>query len=65
MSMKGASIMCKHVLAVKLARAMQDQGLLEVKIIEDNDWASLLLSSKSHLQKYESVRPAGAPKGKQ
>ena len=55
--MKGASIMCKHVLAVKLARAfgtqtdgaMQDQGLLEVKIIEDNDWASLLLSSKSHL----------------
>ena len=60
--------MCKHVLAVKLAAAFgpktegqPDSGLLDVKIIEDNDWASLLLSSKSHLQKYETVR-SGANK---
>ena len=62
--------MDKYVLAVRLARAfgsqteggLQDQGLIEVKIIEDNDFAPLLLSSKAHLQKYESVRPAGNKK---
>ena len=45
--------MCKHTLAAKLANALRGQGILEVKIIEDNDFAPLLLSSKSHLQKYD------------
>ena len=50
---KGMSCICKHILAAKLADALQNQGLLEVKIIEDNDFAPLLLSAKSHLQKYD------------
>ena len=47
--------MCKHVLAIHLAEALSDKmaGILEVKIIEDSDFAPLLLSTKSHLQKYE------------
>ena len=50
---KGSSVMCKHVLASRLAIAMQEQGLLEIKTIEDNDFAPLLLNSKAHQQKYE------------
>ena len=45
---KGSQCICKHVLAAKLAKAMEKQGLLEVKIIEDTDYAPLLLSSKAH-----------------
>ena len=47
------SCLCKHTLAAKLADALENQGLLETKIIEDNDFAPLLLSAKSHLQKYD------------
>ena len=46
---KGNSVICKYVLAARLAEAMKDQGMLEIKIIEDNDFAPLLLSAKSHL----------------
>ena len=53
MSEKGSSPLTKHVLAVKLATAMESVGLLEVKMIEDADFAPLLLSSKAHLQKYD------------
>ena len=42
--------MCKHVLATKLAEAM---NLCDAKNIEDNDFAPLMLSSKMHQQKYE------------
>ena len=48
LSEKGSSIMCKHVLAAKLAEAMEEQGLMETKLIEDNDFAPLYLSSKCH-----------------
>ena len=53
LSEKGSSVICKHVLASILGEAMQDQGLMELKMIEDNDFAPLLLSSKSHQQKYD------------
>ena len=46
---KGQSSVCKHTLAARLANALRDKSILEVKIIEDNDFAPLLLSSKSHL----------------
>ena len=48
LSEKGSSAICKHVLASILGEAMQDQGLMEIKIIEDNDFSPLLLSSKAH-----------------
>ena len=53
LSDKGSSVMCKHVLAARLALALESQGLLESKSIEDNDFAPLLLNSKAHQQKYE------------
>lgn len=45
LSEKGTAPMCKHVLATKMAEAL---NLCDVKNIEDNDFAPLLLSSKMH-----------------
>jgi len=55
MSERGSSLMCKHVLAIHLGEALneKDKELIQVKMIEDNDFTPLLLSSKNHLQKYE------------
>ncbi len=51
MDSKGSSLICKHVLAAKLASAMSKShpDKLNVKEIEELDYAPLLLSSKNHL----------------
>ena len=52
---KGSSMLCKHVLAAKLAEALGEAypDKLTVKEIEDMDFQPLLLGSKNHLTKFE------------
>ena len=53
---KGSSILCKHGLASHLARALGESHTdkLTVKEIEDQDFATLLLSSRDFLVKHET-----------
>ena len=62
LSEKGSSALCKHVLAARLAEALseQDKDVLQLKVIEDNDFAPLLLQSKHHLQKFDQKLALGA-----
>jgi len=49
----GSALFCKHVLAAKLAEALE---LTTLKVVEDRDFAPLYLSSRSHLTKYDDKR---------
>ena len=52
---KGSSMLCKHVLAAKLAEALSEgvPDKLTVKEIDDIDFHPLLLGSRLHLTKFE------------
>lgn len=56
---RGSSLICKHVLAVKLALAIGEgtpfRDKLCVKEIEDIDFQPLYLSSKMHVHKYDDA----------
>ena len=51
-------MLCKHVLAAKLAEALGEAypEKLTVKEIEDMDYQPLLLASKNHLTKFEDTK---------
>ena len=46
---KGISALDKYVIAAHLAEAMEARGYVEVKEIDDVDYAPLLLQSKAHM----------------
>ena len=58
LSDSGASMLCKHVLAAKLASALGEAhpDKLTVKEIEEQDYAPLVLSQKMHLTKFDEKK---------
>jgi hypothetical protein len=54
----GSSLLCKHVLAVKIAQALAEthSDKVQEKRIDEHDFAPLVLSSKLHLNKFEEKR---------
>ncbi len=51
-------MICKHVLAAKLAAALGEAhpDKLTIKEVEEQDFAPLLLSSRQHLERFDDKK---------
>jgi hypothetical protein len=49
---KGSAFLCKHILAAKLAQVLE---MLNVQMIQDDDFGPMYLCNKSHLIKYDTM----------
>ena len=51
----GGSAVCKHILAAKLAKALNNSGMLKVKIIQDVDFGTKITSNTLKSQNTRTI----------